>query len=191
MDRTMLFQRAHMHTPIGELCIVTDDAGHLRACDWRDYEARTLKLLGRYYPRGVELRDARGPAHVMSAFEAYFAGQTRALDALEVNLAGTEFQRSVWNALRAIPAGQTTSYGELAQRLGRPRAIRAVGLANGANPIGVVLPCHRVIGASGSLTGYAGGLERKRWLLHHEGVRLRGAATSATLGLFAQGSAVS
>jgi methylated-DNA-[protein]-cysteine S-methyltransferase len=83
---------------------------------------------------------------------------------------GTDFQKSVWHALRAIPAGQTVTYGELARRLGQPTAMRAVGLANGANPIGIVVPCHRVVGANGTLTGYAGGLERKRWLLAHESV---------------------
>jgi methylated-DNA-[protein]-cysteine S-methyltransferase len=81
---------------------------------------------------------------------------------------GTDFQRTVWQALRRIPCGTTISYGELARRIGRPAAVRAVGLANGANPVGVVVPCHRVIGADGSLTGYGGGIERKRWLLAHE-----------------------
>ena len=82
---------------------------------------------------------------------------------------GTEFQRDVWAALRTIPAGQTRTYGELAKQINRPAAVRAVGMTNGANPIGIVVPCHRVIGANGTLTGYAGGLERKRWLLEHEG----------------------
>jgi methylated-DNA-[protein]-cysteine S-methyltransferase len=110
---------------------------------------------------------------------AYFAGELSALAGLTVLTGGTPFQRQVWAALRKIPIGKTTSYGALAQRIGRPNAIRAVGLANGANPVGVVIPCHRVIGADGSLTGYAGGLERKRWMLEHEGAlpqsRVRGA----------------
>ena len=89
--------------------------------------------------------------------------------ALPVETGGTEFQREVWRALRAIPAGETRSYGALASSIGRASAVRAVGLANGANPIGVVVPCHRVIGQNGALTGYAGGIERKRWLLAHEG----------------------
>jgi methylated-DNA-[protein]-cysteine S-methyltransferase len=96
------------------------------------------------------------------------AGHTAVLDSLEVETAGTPFQRTVWHALREIPAGATMSYGALAKRIGRPSAVRAVGLANGANPIGIVVPCHRVVGADGSLTGYGGGLERKRWLLAHE-----------------------
>ena len=85
---------------------------------------------------------------------------------------GTPFQRAVWAALRRIPAGETLSYGQLAAQIGKPKAVRAVGLANGSNPVGVVVPCHRVIGADGSLTGYGGGLPRKLWLLEHEGARL-------------------
>jgi methylated-DNA-[protein]-cysteine S-methyltransferase len=99
---------------------------------------------------------------------AYFDGDVRALDALPVKTQGTAFQSEVWAALRAIPVGQTRSYGQLAAAIGRPSAVRAVGLANGSNPVGVIVPCHRVIGANGTLTGYAGGLERKRWLLAHE-----------------------
>jgi methylated-DNA-[protein]-cysteine S-methyltransferase len=92
----------------------------------------------------------------------------RALDTLKTATGGTEFQRTVWAALRAIPAGETRSYGQLAAAIGKPRAVRAAGLANGQNPIAVIVPCHRVIGANGTLTGYAGGVERKRWLLAHE-----------------------
>jgi methylated-DNA-[protein]-cysteine S-methyltransferase len=99
---------------------------------------------------------------------AYMDGELAALDSLAVSTGGTTFQKQVWRALREIPTGTTTSYGELAKRIGRPSAVRAVGLANGANPIGIVVPCHRVIGANGSLTGYAGGLQRKRWLIAHE-----------------------
>ncbi len=106
-------------------------------------------------------------AHI-AALRAYFAGDLTAIDNLPVETAGTLFQRLVWRALREIPCGQTISYAQLAQRIGRPAAARAVGLANGANPVSIVVPCHRVIGASGSLTGYGGGLERKRWLLTHE-----------------------
>ena len=87
--------------------------------------------------------------------------------------AGTAFQREVWAALRTIPTGETTTYGRLASQLGRPKAMRAVGMANGANPISIIVPCHRVIGANASLTGYGGGLERKRWLLRHEGALLQ------------------
>jgi methylated-DNA-[protein]-cysteine S-methyltransferase len=103
------------------------------------------------------------------AFQRYFNGDLRALDPLPVHPRGTPFQERVWKALRSIPVGSTISYGELAGRIGSPKASRAVGAANGANPISVVLPCHRVIGSGGSLVGYGGGLERKVWLLKHEG----------------------
>jgi methylated-DNA-[protein]-cysteine S-methyltransferase len=99
---------------------------------------------------------------------AYFSGELTAIDTLPVATGGTEFQRLVWSELRRIPCGASISYSELARRIGRPAAVRAVGLANGANPIGIVVPCHRVIGANGTLTGYGGGIERKRWLLAHE-----------------------
>jgi methylated-DNA-[protein]-cysteine S-methyltransferase len=105
---------------------------------------------------------------VRRAVEAYFGGDLTAFDAVVVKTGGTVFQQAVWAALRAIPAGETRSYGQLAAAIGSPRAVRAVGLANGSNPVGVIVPCHRVIGANGTLTGYAGGLERKRWLLAHE-----------------------
>ncbi|MBM7335022.1 MAG: methylated-DNA--[protein]-cysteine S-methyltransferase [Alcanivorax sp.] len=98
---------------------------------------------------------------------AYFAGELRVFD-LPLAPSGSAFQQSVWRALLDIPYGDTASYGELAQRLGKPGAARAVGLANGRNPLGIIVPCHRVIGASGTLTGYGGGLERKQWLLDHE-----------------------
>jgi methylated-DNA-[protein]-cysteine S-methyltransferase len=116
----------------------------------------------------LEVCPDRNPAGVATALEAYFEGKLDALDAIEVAPQGTDFQKRVWQALRKIPAGETTSYGVLAAKLGVPSAARAVGAANGANPIWLVVPCHRVIGASGNLTGYAGGLDVKRWLLAHE-----------------------
>jgi methylated-DNA-[protein]-cysteine S-methyltransferase len=156
-------------TPIGELVVICDDEGRLRATDWRQYDERMRHLLARHYGEGnVTLTLAHDPFGLTSALAAYFDGDLHAIDALPVATEGTVFQKSVWQALRAIPAGQTLGYGELARRIGKPAAVRAVGLANGANPIGVVVPCHRVIGANGSLTGYGGGLERKRWLLNHE-----------------------
>jgi methylated-DNA-[protein]-cysteine S-methyltransferase len=100
--------------------------------------------------------------------KAYFGGDIDAIDALKTHSLGTPFQAKVWAALRAIPAGETRSYGQIAAQIGSPMAMRAVGLANGANPIGIVVPCHRVIGADGTLTGYGGGLPRKEWLLKHE-----------------------
>lgn len=145
-----------LQTPIGVMRLVVDGAGALKHADW-DVDGDDAGLL-----------PARDPAGVTSALRAYFGGQLEALDGLLVAGEGTDFQRRVWAALREIPAGTTQSYGDLARRIGSPAAVRAVGAANGRNPIGVVVPCHRVIGADGTLTGYAGGLERKRWLLGHE-----------------------
>jgi len=152
----------------GDILTVTDGNDTLRALDFADYEPRMRTLLARHYG-AVTLVEGDAPARVTAALDAYFGGDTTALDALPVATAGSDFQRSVWAALRAIPAGTTTGYGALAAALGKPGAARAVGLANGANPIGIVVPCHRVIGANGTLTGYAGGVARKEWLLRHEG----------------------
>ena len=154
-------------TPVGEVLLVTDGEGAVRALDFLDYEARMMRLLGRHAP-DAELVAGRAPEAVRGAVEAYFAGEAGALDGLVVKTGGTAFQRSVWAALRAIPAGETRSYGQLAMAIGSPKAVRAAGLANGQNPIAIIVPCHRVVGANGTLTGYAGGLERKKWLLAHE-----------------------
>lgn len=154
-------------TPVGEVLLVTDGAGAVRALDFADYEARMTRLLARHAP-GAAVVEGRAPETVRRAVEAYFGGDVRALDGLTVRTGGTDFQRTVWKALRAIPAGETRTYGQLAAAIGSPKAVRAAGLANGQNPIAVIVPCHRVIGANGTLTGYAGGLERKRWLLDHE-----------------------
>ncbi|MPZ98985.1 MAG: methylated-DNA--[protein]-cysteine S-methyltransferase [Dehalococcoidia bacterium] len=157
-------------TPIGAMLIVSDRDGFVRATDWDDHEERMHTILRRQYGAGgVRLVDGAASTVVRDALRAYFDGATDALDAVPVRTAGTPFQRVVWDALRAIPAGATRSYGELAQSIGRPSAVRAVGLANGANPTGVIVPCHRVIGADRTLTGYGGGLDRKGWLLRHEG----------------------
>ena len=154
-------------TPVGEVLLVTDAEGAVRALDFCDYEARMMRLLGRHAP-DAELVAGQAPEVVRRAVEAYFAGDPKALDGLTTKTGGTAFQRSVWAALRAIPAGETRSYAQLAAAIGSPKAVRAAGLANGQNPIAVIVPCHRVIGANGTLTGYAGGLERKKWLLAHE-----------------------
>ena len=164
----MILTLSRYAAPVAELLVVTDADGNLRALDFTDYEPRMMTLLGRHYG-AVELVDGALPAPVVAALDAYFAGDLAALDALPVATGGSAFQRRVWAALRAIPVGTTTGYGALAAAIGSPGAARAVGLANGSNPIGIVVPCHRVIGANGALTGYAGGVERKRWLLAHEG----------------------
>ena len=170
MTRAVYFLE-RLPTPIGEALIVTDGQDYIRAFEWNDCAARLDRELRLRHgmERGL-LVDRPSPSEVRRAVEAYFDGDLSSIDGLRVETGGTIFQREVWAALRKIPVGQTLSYGALAAQLGRPNAVRAVGLANGANPIGVVIPCHRVIGADGSLTGYGGGIERKRWLLAHEGV---------------------
>src|SRR4051812_44100264 len=146
-------------TPIGEALIVTDETGCLRAFDWADREAGMARLLRLHYGALAPIRgDAPGP--VKSLLARYFGGEIGCLGAIEWRTAGTSFQRAVWTGLTTIAPGETLSYGALAARLGCAKAVRAVGLANGANPISVVVPCHRVIGADGSLTGYGGGLAR-------------------------------
>ena len=161
------FTLDRIETPVGTVLLVTDDAGAVRALDFLDHEPRMMRLLARHYGQ-VELTSGLAPEPVRAAVLAYFGGDARALEGLPVATGGTPFQREVWAALRSIPAGETRSYGQLAAAIGRPKAVRAVGLANGANPVGIIVPCHRVVGANGTLTGYAGGLERKRWLLAHE-----------------------
>ena len=156
-------------TPIGEMVIVADHDGNLRAVDWTDHEPRMHRSLRLHYgENGFKLEPGKNPHGFVETINRYFAGELAVLDTLPVATAGTPFQRAVWRALRGIPCGTTITYGKLAQQIGKPAAVRAVGLANGSNPIGVIVPCHRVIGANGSLTGYGGGLDRKRWLLEHE-----------------------
>jgi methylated-DNA-[protein]-cysteine S-methyltransferase len=159
-------------TPIGTALVVTDEAGVLRAFNWTDYEPAMLKWIGRRYPK-ARLVEGQGP--LRATFDAYFAGKTDAFETIAWEGAGTEFQKQVWETLCAIPVGETWTYAKLAAHIGRPTAVRAVGLANGSNPVALVVPCHRVIGSNGSLTGYGGGLHRKRWLLEHEGAIFGGA----------------
>ncbi|HWE83346.1 MAG TPA: methylated-DNA--[protein]-cysteine S-methyltransferase [Terracidiphilus sp.] len=173
---TLSFAVDHLSTPIGDLYLAADDEGVLRATFWADREAAIRHFLAHHYsPAPVELMPESNPHGVTDRVAAYFAGDLHAIDAIPVRTAGTPFQETVWRVLRSIPCGTTISYSALARHIGQPSAVRAVGLANGANPIGVVVPCHRVIGANGALTGYGGGIDRKRWLLEHEGVRERSA----------------
>jgi methylated-DNA-[protein]-cysteine S-methyltransferase len=158
-----------LDTPTGELLIASDEQQRLRVLDWDDKSDRMQRLLRLHYgAAGFTLRPATTPSESRRALEAYFNGELQAIDGLRTHTWGTDFQRRVWAALRTIPAGSTVSYGHIAKVIGRPAAVRAVGAANGSNPIAIVVPCHRVIGANATLTGYGGGLERKRWLLDHE-----------------------
>jgi methylated-DNA-[protein]-cysteine S-methyltransferase len=168
-NETLTLLRDEIETPIGRLALLVDETAALHQVGWLDERRRATRGLA---PGAVDARhrvcDAHNPGGASDALSAYFAGELAAIDALSVANIGTPFQREVWHALRAIRCGSTLSYGELARRIRHPSAVRAVGLANGQNPIGIVVPCHRVIGADGTLTGYGGGIERKRWLLAHE-----------------------
>ncbi|HEX7360240.1 MAG TPA: methylated-DNA--[protein]-cysteine S-methyltransferase [Bryobacteraceae bacterium] len=158
-----------VETPTGTMLLATDGQDNVRALDWEDHIQRMQRLLRLHYGQEqLQLEPRSDASDARHALERYFDGELAAIDKLRVESGGTPFQREVWKALREIPAGGVTTYGRLAAMLGRPKAVRAVGLANGANPIGIVVPCHRVIGAGGGLTGYGGGLARKRWLLDHE-----------------------
>lgn len=152
-------------SPLGEILLVGDGEA-LVSLDFSDCEERMETLLRRRF--GAVSAEERTGSDASGALQAYFAGDFGALDRLAIAPRGTEFQQTIWRELRGVPAGSTVSYGELAKRVGRPGASRPVGMANARNPIALVVPCHRVIGADGKLTGYAGGLDRKRWLLEHE-----------------------
>jgi methylated-DNA-[protein]-cysteine S-methyltransferase len=153
-----------MPTPLGTILLVFG-AHFLNALDFSDYEDRMHHLLRRYHGP-VTLKPGRTP--VRKEIEAYFDGDMKALSRIPVQTGGTGFQQEVWKELTNIEAGTTRTYGEIAAAIGRPKSCRAVGAANGANPVPIVIPCHRVIGANGTLTGYGGGLDRKKWLLEHE-----------------------
>jgi methylated-DNA-[protein]-cysteine S-methyltransferase len=159
-----------LKSPIGTIQLVSDGEA-LRALEFEDFTPRFNAWLQRYYG-DAELVEGKVPRRMVDPVRCYFDGDIHALDKLPTVGVGTDFQRKVWDALRTIPAGSTWSYGELAKYIGNAQAQRAVGLANGSNPIAIVVPCHRVIGANGSLTGYGGGIERKHWLLRHEGAIL-------------------
>jgi methylated-DNA-[protein]-cysteine S-methyltransferase len=166
---TERFYKERFDTPTGWMLLVTDTEQRLRAAEWEDKAHRLERSLRLHYgENGFQLQPLRGSSPARLALEAYFEGELAAIEAICTQTRGTDFQRGVWAALREIPVGSTVSYGQLAKKIGRPAAVRAVGAANGANPIPVIVPCHRVIGADASLTGFGGGLERKRWLLAHE-----------------------
>ena len=162
----MILSLDRFASPLGDILLVFEGET-LRALDFWDYEPRMQRLLRLHYGP-VSLTKAPAPAAILGPLDAFFAGDAAALDRISIATGGTPFQRMVWAALRRIGPGTTQSYGAVAAAIGRPGASRAVGLANGANPIAIVVPCHRVIGANAALTGYGGGLARKAWLLTHE-----------------------
>jgi methylated-DNA-[protein]-cysteine S-methyltransferase len=167
-------------SPVGRIFFVSSGDA-ICALDFEGYGDRMHALLERRFG-AVEYRNGSDPQRLKRNLKDYFDGDLTALDQTPVCMQGTAFQEQVWNALRTIPAGRTWTYGQLAAELGRPQAARAVGHANSQNPIAIIVPCHRVIGASSSLTGYAGGLHRKQWLLGHEGAISRSNGLVATAG---------
>jgi len=161
-----VLQLGSMSTPIGRLMVAAHD-NRLCLVHFDSSDAASRATLARWYP-DESITAVRDPAGAVAALRSYFDGDVNAIDDVDVEMNGTSFQLRVWEALRSVRAGATASYLEIARRIRAPKAVRAVGAANGANPIPIVVPCHRIIGSSGNLTGYGGGLDRKRWLLAHE-----------------------
>ena len=162
----MTLEVAEFQSPIGKIIVAVHD-GRLCALRFEEHWPPMRAWLEKRFGQ-AEFRQAVDPGGVITCLKKYFAGDFGALDAIAVDTGGTPFQQRVWEELRKIPAGHTVSYAHIAKAIGAPAAVRAVGAANGSNPVGIVLPCHRVIGSNGQLTGYGGGIERKRWLLAHE-----------------------
>ncbi len=167
----MKISRAWFRTPLGDM-LALDSGEGLCALEFAGPEQRLTRLdarLERWFPPH-KIVDGETPTIVRTRtwLDAYFAGSSADASGLPLDMRGAAFEKRVWVALRAIAPGETTSYGAIAKTLGSADASRAVGAANGANPIAIIVPCHRVIGASGSLVGYGGGLDRKTWLLDHE-----------------------
>ena len=161
---------SHVESPLGVMLLATDEQHRARALEFAERRSRLHRKLREQYD-AYELIEGPAPTAVADALQRYFAGELGALDNIEVATAGTELQERAWAALRHIPAGQTTTYGALGKSVGIDdwRAAVDMGVAVGANPIALIVPCHRVLGANGDLKGYAWGLHRKRWLLEHEG----------------------
>jgi methylated-DNA-[protein]-cysteine S-methyltransferase len=167
----MLLEYDEFASPIGRILFASDGQA-ICMLDFGGCEQRMETLLVRRFG-AIELKKGLDPQNLKERLQEYFDGRLNALDTTPVNLGGSAFQQQVWAELREIPVGQTWSYGQLAARLGRPQASRAVGHANSLNPVAIIVPCHRVIGASSKLVGYGGGLDRKEWLLRHEGALLQ------------------
>jgi len=163
--------RVTIATPLGPMLALASDEG-LCALEFdgsADRHDRLERRLARWFPpHEIADRSSAVLDRTRAWLDAYFGGDSREPRDLPLDMRGAPFELQVWSALREIPAGETTSYGAMARRLRAPGASRAVGAANGANPVSIIVPCHRVIGSSGALTGYGGGLDRKKWLLAHE-----------------------
>jgi O-6-methylguanine DNA methyltransferase len=177
----MQLYRSIVSTPVGDMMALASDQG-LCALEFIGPEERLTRLEARlrrhFPPHEIVDGDAQSIESARAWLAAYFAGERAEIDTVPLDMRGAEFEKRVWRALTRIPPGETTSYGAIAKALGSAGASRAVGAANGANPVSIIVPCHRVIGASGSLTGYGGGLDRKTWLLNHEKRWSAGAQTS-------------
>ena len=154
-------------SPIGDIQIFTEGES-LVFLDFADNADRIEELMGKRYG-DFEIVESENAAEMCDRLDRYFNGDWSAFEGLNVSAGGTDFQKSVWEGLRAIPTGQSISYDQLARDVGNPNAIRAAASANARNPVSIVIPCHRVIGKNGAMRGYAGGIERKVWLLRHEG----------------------
>jgi methylated-DNA-[protein]-cysteine S-methyltransferase len=165
VSETMI-EIGRLDSPIGEVEVAVRD-GRVCLLKFEQGWDRAQASLERRFP-GAGSRPSEDPAGAVSAMERYFGGDLSALDGIEVDVDGTPFQERVWDALCDVPAGATTSYASIAEDIGSPRAVRAVGSAVGANPVGIVIPCHRIVRTGGGLGGYGGGIERKVWLLDHE-----------------------
>jgi methylated-DNA-[protein]-cysteine S-methyltransferase len=177
-----------VETPIGSMLLMVENDVMI-GLEFDDRPERYMKDLRRRFPDMV-IRHKANPCGFSDRLRAYYTGDLTAVDDLPAKGGGTPFQERVWAELRRIKVGTTISYGALAARLGDKNAMRAVGLANGRNPISVVVPCHRVIGSDGTLTGYGGGLPRKTWLLAHEGVPIRNGRIDRQCDLFEAESSV-
>ena len=163
-----------MESPVGTILMAFNGPA-LCALHFTEGKTSVWPVIARRFGPDAELVDMPGRHPTIDALRAYFDGKLNVLEGIQVDPAGTLFQLQVWRQLRKIPVGRTASYAEIAKRVGAPNAFRAVARANATNPIGIVIPCHRVIGADGALRGYGGGVERKAWLLAHEGARVSGA----------------
>ena len=168
----LTFSRRTCEAPFGVVTVIGSDLGIRFVMFSNDAHPKPLDKL---HISDIEIHDSVNDA--ITQLDEYFSGSRRDFE-LPLDLQGTEFQVAAWNALAGIPYGRTASYGQQAASIGRPKAVRAIGGANGRNPVAIVLPCHRIVGADGSLTGFGGGIEVKKWLLDHEQSTLRSAATN-------------